>query len=66
MGRAFNAPRATTMGLRLLGLLEKSQPIKQACVKSGAPNDGSRGHELFEQCQGDDARHAVGVELCAL
>lgn len=35
------------MGLRLEGLLEKSQPIKHVAETSSAPNDGSRGHEFF-------------------
>ena len=57
------APSATTMGLRLCGLLEKSQPIKQT---SSTPNDGSCGHEFFEQSQRHHARYAVRVKLSAL
>ena len=57
------APSATTMGLRLCGLLEKSQPIKQT---SSTPNDGSCGHEFFEQSQRHHARYAVRIKLSAL
>ena len=56
-------PNATTMGLRWLGLLEKSQPIKQT---SSTPNDGGCGHEFFEQCQRDRTRNAVRIKLSAL
>jgi len=57
------APRATTIGLRLCGLLEKSQPIKQT---SSTSNDGSCGHEFLEQSQRHHARYAVRIKFGAL